>query len=191
MTARWVVEEVVPARGVKVIWRPISLLLKNKPSTDSPFYGKLVKSHNMLRVMESVRASEGDAPIERLYWEMASRIHHDKEFDFPMEDVLVAAGVSTSHAAAFDDESWDAVVQKGHDAGLELVGQDVGTPIIAFDNAEGQRVGIFGPVITRVPNRQLSLQLWDGMMACMGVPGFWELKRTRTEAPDLGDRPEF
>ncbi len=191
MTARWVVEEVVPARGVKVIWRPISLLFKNKPSPDSPFFEKLTKTHKMLRVMESVRAADGDGPIERLYWEMASRIHHDKDVDFPMEDVLTAAGVSTSHAAAFEEESWDDAVRTGHDAGLDLVGQDVGTPIIAFDNAAGERVGIFGPVITRVPNRELSLQLWDGMMACMGVPGFWELKRTRTEAPDLGDRPEF
>ena len=61
--------------------------------------------------------------------------------------------------------------------------------IIAFDNAAGVRVGIFGPVITRVPDRDLSLQLWDGLTSVMAVPGFWELKRTRTERPEFGKRP--
>ncbi len=189
MTARWVVDEVVPARNVKVNWRPISLLFKNNPDPESRYYDRVVKTHKMLRVMESVRAAEGDGPIQALYWEMGSRIHHDKDVDFPMADALRAVGLNESHAAAFDDEAWDEAVRRGHDDGLALVGQDVGTPIIAFADANGDRVGIFGPVITRVPSPELSLQLWDGMVACMQVPGFWELKKTRTESPDLGDRP--
>ena len=55
--------------------------------------------------------------------------------------------------------------------------------------ADGERVGIFGPVITRVPTKGLSLQLWDGLTSVMAVPGFWELKRTRTERPEFGKRP--
>ena len=41
----------------------------------------------------------------------------------------------------------------------------------------------------KVPDHELSLQLWDGIVACMQVPGFWELKRTRTERPDVGAPP--
>jgi hypothetical protein len=71
-----------------------------------------------------------------------------------------------------------------------LTGNDVGTPIIAFYNLDNERVGIFGPVITRVPTGDHALQLWDGMVAVATVPGFWELKRTRTENPEFGERPQ-
>ena len=58
-----------------------------------------------------------------------------------------------------------------------------------FENALGDKVAYFGPVITRVPNDQAALDLWDGLVKISTVPGFWELKRTRTERPDFGDRP--
>ena len=73
--------------------------------------------------------------------------------------------------------------------GIDLAGNDIGTPIIAFDNDDGDRVALFGPVITRVPTTEQSLKLWDGFIACATTPGFWELKRTRTERPEFGDRP--
>lgn len=189
MTARWVVEEVAPARDLTVHWRPISLLFKNNPDPESSYYSRVVSTHKMLRVMESVRAAEGEGPIQALYWEMATRVHHDKNVDVPMAEVLTAVGLDPAHAAAFDDESWDEVVRVGHDDGLALVGNDVGTPIIALPDGNGGRIGIFGPVITRVPTGEQALQLWDGMVACMTVPGFWELKRTRTESPEVGPRP--
>ena len=74
-------------------------------------------------------------------------------------------------------------------AGLELVGEDVGTPIIAMDDGRGGRAGIFGPVITRVPTGEASLRLWDMVVDATSTPGFWELKRTRTEGPRFGERP--
>jgi hypothetical protein len=77
------------------------------------------------------------------------------------------------------------------DLGLELVGTDVGTPIIAFRCADGTKRGIFGPVLTRVPPTETSLEVWDAMAALTRLDGFWELKRTRTERPDVGRRPEI
>ena len=98
------------------------------------------------------------------------------------------AGLDVSHAAAFEDESWDAIIRKKMDAGLELVGDAVGTPIIAFDTAEGKK-GIFGPVISHVPHGEEGLKLWDAMVTMATMDGFWELKRTRTVRPDFGERP--
>jgi hypothetical protein len=31
--------------------------------------------------------------------------------------------------------------------------------------------------------------MWDALTAMMSVQGFWELKRTRTEGPEFGERP--
>ena len=68
--------------------------------------------------------------------------------------------------------------------GLSLVGDDVGTPIIAVTGRQG-RVGLFGPVITELPNEQDRLHLWDGFLAMVDTPGFFELKRTRADSPDM------
>ncbi len=189
MTARWVVDEVKDERDIDVTWQPISLLLKNEPPEGSPYYAGVLATYKMLRVMESVRTSEGNDGVFTLYWELGTRIHHDGERDFDIVDALESAGLPTSHAAAFEDQSFDAEIRRRHDAGLELVGNDVGTPIIAMDKADGSRQGIFGPVITRGPSKDDSLKLWDGMVAIMSVDGFWELKRTRTERPEFGERP--
>ena len=189
MTARWVVDEVAPKRDLNITWQPISLLFKNEPAADSPYYASVVKTHNQLRVMESVRAAEGDEPIFGLYWDLCTRIHHDGDRDFDVKDALAAVGLDTSHAAAYDDESWDAEIRSRMYAGLALVGTDVGTPIIAWNRDDGKRIGIFGPVITRVPKGADALKLWDGMMMMGDIDGFWELKKTRTERPEFGDRP--
>ncbi len=188
MTARWVVD-IAEERDLHITWKSISLLLKNKPEPDSDYFAPVQKTHNMLRVMESVRAAEGEGPIKDLYFELGARIHHDRELDFSMADVLTSVGLDPVHAAAVDDDSFDAAIQAAMDDGLGLTGDDVGTPIIAKINSVGKRVAYFGPVITRVPEGDSALKLWDGLDALMDVEGFWELKRTRTEGPEFGERP--
>lgn len=188
MTARWVVN-ISEARNINVTWKPISLLVKNQPAPDSDYFAPVNKTYKMLRVIESVRAAEGDGPIQALYFELGARIHHDKELDFEMADALETVGLDPAHASALEDDSFDALIQASMDDGLGLTGNDVGTPIIAKLNAAGKRVAYFGPVITRAPDGDDALKLWDGLSLLMDVEGFWELKRTRTEGPEFGDRP--
>jgi len=187
VTARWVVDEVRPHRDLQVTWQPISLYFKNQPEPGSDHHDPVFFTHRLLRVLESVRADGGDA--ERLYLEYGRRIHHEQDRGFDPADALEAAGLDRSHAAAFDDESWDEEIRRRMDVGLALCGNDVGTPIIAMDDKRGERAGYFGPVITRVPDTETSLELWDALQAMVSVPGFWELKRTRTERPEFGDPP--
>ena len=97
--------------------------------------------------------------------------------------------LDVGHADAFENEAFDTEIRERMDVGLELAGNAIGTPIIAFANDDNEKVALFGPVITRVPSTEQSLRLWDGFMMCATVPGFWELKRTRTERPDFGARP--
>ncbi len=189
MTARWVVDAVAPERDLEVTWKPISLFFKNEPTEDAGHYAPLLKTHKLLRVFASVQAADGNDAAFRFYWELGSRIHHDKDHEFSAEQALTSAGLDPVHASAFDDDSWDAAIRSGMDEGLALTGQDVGTPIIAFDDNAGERVALFGPVITSVPEGQDALDLWDGFMKVARVPGFWELKRTRTESPEFGERP--
>jgi hypothetical protein len=139
----------------------------------------------LLRVIESVRAAEGDEPIGRLYAAIGGQLHNAGESSLDPKVTLAEAGLPTKHAVAMDEESWDDIIRTGMNDGLSLTGEDVGTPILAFTNGAGRRVGFFGPVISRRLPLDQGLQLWDGMMLMAGIDSFWELKRTRTESPDF------
>lgn len=190
MTARWVVDEVAAERDLSITWQPISLLFKNEPAEGTPYYESTSLTHKMLRVMEAVRAAEDEGKVFDLYWEFGSRIHHDGDRTFDLAEALVTAGVSGEYSAAADDEKWDDVIREKMDDGLSLVGDDVGTPIIAWNRDDGDRVALFGPVITRAPKKDEALKLWDAMLALGDIDGFWELKKTRTERPEFGERPK-
>lgn len=194
-TARWVVDEVVPHRDITVTWRSISLLFKNDPPEGSEYWTAAAQTHGHLRVMEAIRAAadspeQGNHDVFKLYWELGARLHHDGNRDFEVAEALEAVGLDTSFASAATDEQWDPVIRAAMDDGLGLVGNDVGTPIIAMTNSHGERVGYFGPVITKIPTGDDSLKMWDALVAMMDVDGFFELKKTRTEGPNPGARPE-
>jgi len=192
VTARWVVEEVAPARDLKITWQPISLMVKNEVGTDSDHYEPVFKTHRMLRVMEAVRAELGEDAVQRWYLLSGTTVHHDDNRDeADLADMLEHLGFDRGLADAADDEKWDAEITSRMDQGLALVGDDVGTPIIAFTADDGVKRGIFGPVITRVPTGEQALKVWDSMHHFTTMDGFWELKRTRTERPEFGDRPDI
>ena len=189
MTARWVVDEVQPHRDLNVTWQPISLLFKNEPEEGSDYYAASKFTHDMLRVMESVRTTNGNDGVFRLYWELGSRIHHDKNREFTAAEALAAVGLDVAHAVAFDDESWDSEIRRRMDVGLELVGDDGDTPIIAVYQVKDEPDGYFGPVINKVPDTKAGLAMWDALVAMMDVDSFFELKRTRSGGIDFGERP--
>ena len=63
---------------------------------------------------------------------------------------------------------------------MDPVGFDVGTPVIHV-NGEA----IFGPVVTPAPKGEEAGRLLDGVIAVMSIPGFYELKRSRTQGPNF------
>jgi 2-hydroxychromene-2-carboxylate isomerase len=188
VTARWIVDEVAPQRDLHVTWQPISLLFKNDPPVDSPYYAGVVRTHRMLRVMEALRQGEGTEVLQRWYLYCGTKVHDDRDRQFDLAEALEHLGLDPAYAAAADDEKWDVAIREGMDAGLALAGDNVGTPIIAFTADDGVKRGIFGPVLSRVPNPAQSLVVWDAMQALTAMDGFWELKRTRTERPSFPDR---
>lgn len=188
MTSRWILN-VAPHRELDVRWRSISLKMKNADAPNHPFAGLYESSHRLLRVMEAVRDAEDNAAIGDLYTEYGKRIHLGQDLKFDPAEALEAANLDRRFASAADDDSWDEAISTSMAEGLALTGNDVGTPIIGFDDIDGDTVGIFGPVISRTLDLDVALRLWDGVYAAASTPGFWELKRTRTESPEVGFRP--
>ena len=187
-TSQWI-RRIASEKELEITWEPISLLVKNETQPDSSFYEVVAWTRGLLRVMESVRDSGQEDRLGDLYTEYGRRIHHNGERLFDAALALDAVGLAASHAAAADDEIWDKPLLERMNEGLALVGADVGTPIIAFKRPDGREVATFGPVITKAPAHDDAIALWDAFVTLTSLDEFWELKRTRTAAPEPGDTP--
>ncbi len=182
MTSRWLVR-VAAQRDLDIEWLPISLLVKNGTRKGEPFFKEVTASHGMLRVVEALRAAGHADRIGDLYTELGRSLHVAGE-PVDLAAILDGLGLARGFAGAADDEGHDAAIRSAMDDGLALVGDAVGTPIIAVERSDGTgRVGLFGPVITELPDVESSLRLWDGFIAMVETDGFFELKRTRSVGP--------
>jgi hypothetical protein len=124
----------------------------------------------------------GDAAVDRLYTELGTRFHNQgrEKSRETVEEALAAAELPVELAAAMDDDSLDDAVRKSHHEGVDLVGDDVGTPIVRYDGH-----AFFGPVVTPIPRGEAAGRLWDGVLLVTSADGFFELKRTRTASPSF------
>ena len=87
-------------------------------------------------------------------------------------------GLDSKYLEEMENSEWDSQIIESHERGIKLVGDDVGTPIIAVNG-----VGFFGPVISPAPKGEEAGKLWDGITIAASYPGFFELKRSRTVGP--------
>lgn len=202
MTSKWV-RMVAAQREYRVEWQFISLRLLNAAvDYDAQFPEGYEAGHTaglrLLRVCVRTREEHGPDAVAALYERLGQEVFEQG----PEEDggrrgtvaflapVLADVGLPATLADALEDASLDAVVQAETDEALRLAGRDVGTPILQFRPPEGTT--FFGPVISRLPDEQQAVQLWDHVIALAGFPGFAELKRSLRERPQLpsfGVRP--
>ncbi|MHA7181385.1 mycothiol-dependent nitroreductase Rv2466c family protein [Arthrobacter sp. MDB2-24] len=196
MTSKWV-RMVSEQRDYSVEWRFISLRLLNAAiDYDTHFPAGYEAGHTaglrLLRVAARTREEHGPDAVGRLYERLGTRIFdtqkddsdggHRGTADF-LVPVLAEAGLPEHLADALEDSSLDAALQAETDEALSLTGKDVGTPIIHFEPPEG--VAFFGPVISRLPDPDQAVELWDHVLGLAQFPGFAELKRSLRERPQL------
>jgi protein-disulfide isomerase-like protein with CxxC motif len=181
ITSRWI-KEVEQVRPITVTFRPMSLAYLNQDrELPADYRERMDASWGPARVAMAVGDRCGDDETARFYTEYGTLIHNRKQEArdrATVESALKAAGLPLELADALDSTDYDEALRKSHRAGMDQVGDDVGTPVISVEG-----VAFFGPVVTPIPRGEAAGRLWDGVRLVSGVPGFYELKRSRTEKP--------
>ena len=179
ITSRWL-DEVASLRELDLRWRTFSLYELNHARDISDDYREHI-NHGRIgaRVAAAVEAVAPDS-LSAFYEEFGN-IYHVAEGKDPVAaaaGALAACGLDPHLLERAETGEFDVGMRGSTEAGLELVGKDVGVPIISFDG-----VAFFGPVISPAPHGQGALDLWDGCILLARTPGFFELKRTRDVPP--------
>lgn len=185
LTSRWMLE-VEKVRGVDVRWHVMSLAVLNE-GRDLPadYLAFLARAWRPVRVLMAAQRERGDEILLPMYTAIGQRLHVGgrDDLDQVLAESLEQVGLPASLVSAADGDEFDEEVRKSHEAGISLVGTDVGTPVIAVVGPDGATVAFFGPVVTPAPKGEAAGRLWDGTLLVAGTPGFYELKRTRDASP--------
>jgi hypothetical protein len=146
--------EAAKVRDIDLHWHVMSLAVLNRGRDLSEEYQQM-----MAQAIGPVRVA------------IAAAEKHGEEV---LGDLYTAMGTLRHHEE----------LEKSHHAGMDPVGDDVGTPVMHIDG-----VAFFGPVISRVPTGEDAGRAFDGAVLLANLPDFWELKRTRTAGPDMDSVP--
>jgi hypothetical protein len=180
MTSRWV-DEVASQRDLDVTWHIMSLAVLNENNDVSDSYKAFFpRALKYTRLVAAVTELHGAEFVKPLYDALGTRIHLGgrKDVEAVIAESLAEVGLPESLAVYATSEQYDPQMRASHFDGIERVGQDVGTPVIAIGaNA------FFGPVVSPAPKGEDALALWDGVVAMSKFDGFFELKRSRTRDP--------
>ncbi|MGH3715394.1 MAG: disulfide bond formation protein DsbA [Micromonosporaceae bacterium] len=180
-TSRWLLE-VERVRDVEIRFHVMSLWLLNqgRDGLEDWYATWLTDTLGPVRVLTAAEQKYGTPILRDLYTALGNRIHHEKIKIGPelYAGALAELGLAPELAGAAEVADYDDALRLSHHAGLDPVGEDLGTPAI---HVNGQ--AFFGPVVTPVPRGEDAGRLWDGVLLVAGTPGFYELKRGRTAPP--------
>lgn len=180
MTSRWV-DEVARYRDLDITWNIMSLAVLNEDKDVSDDYKAFFpRALRYTRLVAAVKELHGQDKVKPLYDALGIRIHPggSKDPDQVIAEALQEVDLPADLITYSLTDEYDEQMRASHFDGINRVGQDVGTPVIAVDG-----VAFFGPVISPAPKGVQAVSLWDGVVAVASYPGFFEIKRSRTVDP--------
>ena len=185
ISSRWMLE-VEQVRDVRTEWHVMSLAILNadRQGLSDEYRARMAAAMGPVRVCIAAEQLKGRHILGPLYTALGTRIHVQRrgrdENERPkiVPEALDEIGLPAWLADAATSDEFDEALSASHHAGMDPVGEDVGTPVIQYNG-----LAIFGPVVTPAPKGDAAGRLWDGVLLCTGTDGFFELKRARDRRP--------
>lgn len=184
ITSRWI-SEAEQVRDINIDFHVISLGVLNEQE-DDPNDPETHKKWQGARVALAVRERHGAAKGAEFYTAAGTRIHNEgyglERYDEALTEALDEIDIDDAAdiIKAAQQDTYDQGLRDSTAAALKLVGNDVGTPIIAIGDS-----AFFGPVMTRIPRGEEAGKIWDGFSTLVEYPYFYELKRAHTTEPEF------
>ena len=187
ITSRWI-KEVEQVRDITIDWVPMSLSVLNDGRDLDPDYMKKMEANwGPARVFAAVATREPEK-LDELYTILGTKIHRGQQggkqgygaYNELIREALADAGLDPAYADVADADTVDDKLRAFHQTAMDEVGNDVGTPVVKFGNT-----AFFGPVLTRIPHGEEAGELFDASVRLASFPYFFEIKRSRTETPQL------
>lgn len=183
MASRWMLE-VEKVRDVHTEFHVMSLSVLNE-GRDLPEDYRAVMDAGWapVRVALTVEREHGQEALRAFYTAIGTRYHPGDEprTRETLEAALVDVGLPVSLAELGDTDAHDDELRASHHAGMDPVGNEVGTPVVHINGR-----ALFGPVISPAPTGEEAGSLFDGVAKVTAYEGFFELKRSRTVGPVFG-----
>ncbi len=183
--SRWL-QEVGERSQLRVRHHVMSLYFLNQDRTDvAAEYRRSVEgSRGPPKVATGVAVKFGQEVLADFYiafrervfdvWHRPTAAEYHEVIRVALAELRLPVGLED----AMESDDYDAPMRLSHDAGVALVGGEVGTPIASIG-----RVAFFGPVLNGIPRGEKALEVFEGARLLAGYPQFYELKRTRTQPP--------
>jgi hypothetical protein len=181
-TARWA-RRLEELEVVELSWGFLSLEIQNAGDGHIDIDSH-TRSVPAMRVALLVREQLGQAAAGRFYAAVSARMHErDEQLRRleTMEGALADCDLDPELATrALADRGTATRLMAEH---VALSERGFGVPTIVLDREDGP--AMFGPVIPRVPNDEDALELWEHVSWIIRNANVYELKRNRSEYPDL------
>jgi hypothetical protein len=127
-----------------------------------------------------VEEQYGQEQLSAFYTAIGARIHERQQGPGrdTIDGALADVGLPPELAELAETDDNDDALRASHHAGIDSVGHDVDTPVIHING-----VAFVGPVSSPRPRGEEAGRAFDGVLALVSDPGFFELRRTRPVAP--------
>ena len=189
-TSRWI-KEVEEVRDIEVEFVPMSLAVLNDGRELPEDYANMMKAAwGPARVFAKV-ATEQPAKVDELYTTLGNKLHGEEQggkhdygaYDELIKEALAETGLDVSYSDVANTEEVDEQLRAFHNEGINSVGDEVGTPVLKLGDT-----AFFGPVITRIPTGEEAGEIFDAAFRLAQYPYFFEIKRSRTENPQVSNK---
>lgn len=183
LTSRWLLEAET-VRPISVVTKVLSLGEVNAATAHKDHRAFFELNARTLRLLVAARRARGEDGIRAVYTSLGEA-RHERDEPLAEEATLRAAAEAAglgagAVASAMAGDDLDAEVLAESRAAIERGA--FGVPTLSVDGSPLY----FGPIVDRRITGEAAGELWDVVLPLLRHPYVFELKRNRTDGPQVG-----